>query len=72
MRIITGRPIFFDSSAGSACSEYAPPFEPKPPPQYSAITTRSATGMPIMPASAGVITAWLCEDTCTKHLPFCQ
>ncbi len=72
MRIITGLPIFFDISAGIAMTGYAFAFEPKPPPQYSAISTRSSGLMPMRPASVGTMNVWLCEEPCTKHLPFCQ
>ena len=39
MRIITGAPAFFDSSAGIAIDTAPPPLLPKPPPQYSLIRT---------------------------------
>ena len=72
MRIITGRPSFLDITAGSADSAYAEPFEPKPPPQYSATTTRSSGGMPMNSASLATMKVWLWVDTCAMHLPFCQ
>ena len=42
MRIMTGRPVLRDMWAGIDMIGYAPAFEPKPPPQYSAMKTRSA------------------------------
>ena len=42
IRIITGRPVFFDMCAGIDISGYAPAFDPKPPPQNSATKTRSS------------------------------
>src|SRR5215510_674573 len=71
-RIITGLPNFLDMNAGMTMDGYAVPLEPKPPPQYSAISTTSSGFSPSICASVGSANDWLCSDACTKHLPFCQ
>ena len=50
MRIITGCPVFFASSAGIISCTYAGFLPPNAPPVYSLMTTRSAVRIPIIRA----------------------
>ena len=64
MRIITGAPAFFDSSAGIAIEIAPAPLLPKPPPQYSLIRTMFDASMPSQLASGSSVRATLCVEPC--------
>ena len=72
MRIITGRPVFFDSKAGIAIVCAPGIFPPNPPPQYSLMTTTSLCGMPTQPDTLATVRATDCVEPCRYSLPFCQ
>ena len=64
IRIMTGLPAFLDSSAGIPLWIEPEALLPKPPPQYSAMTTTSS-GAALIPRAAGPwVLAVLCVDTC--------
>ena len=56
MRIITGRPVFFASSAGMAMLCAPGILLPKPPPVYSLMTTTSSGLIPVH--CAAISTVW--------------
>jgi hypothetical protein len=45
---------------------------PKPPPQYSLISTMSTASIPSQFASGSTVRATLCVEPCRNSLPFCQ
>ena len=59
MRIMTGRPVFFAMCAGMDMMGYPPPFDPNPPPQFSATNTRFSGSMPTYLATPGTALLWL-------------
>ena len=62
MRIITGAPVFFASSAGMAI-ECAPGILlPKPPPVYSLTMTTLSGSVPVHFATDPTVCATLCVD----------
>src|SRR6185295_4979307 len=48
------------------------PLLPKPPPQYSLISTMFAASIPSQFASGSMVRATLCVEPCRNSLPFCQ
>ena len=64
MRIITGLPAFCDSRAGIFIWMEPMILLPKPPPQYSATSTRSSGAMPMPRAAAPCVRCVLWVDVC--------
>ena len=72
MRIITGAPAFFESSAGIAMNTEPPPLLPNPPPQNSLTSTMLFASTPTQAASGSTVRITLCVDPCRYSVPFCQ
>jgi len=72
MRIITGPPIFFARSAGTATVYVPGILLPKPPPVYSLMTTICSGGTPTHCATDATVRITLCVEQCRYSFPFCQ
>ena len=62
MRIITGPPIFFASSAGTATVYVPGILLPNPPPVYSLMTTTCSGLMPTQRAADSTVRMTLCVE----------
>src|SRR4029453_5983763 len=72
MRIITGRPVFLESMAGTAMLWAPRALLPNPPPQYLETSTTRDGAIPPHRARNGNVWATLCVDPWRKSFPFCQ
>ena len=64
MRIITGAPIFFARSAGTATVCVPGILLPKPPPVYSLMSTTCSGRMPTHRATEATVRTTLCVEQC--------
>ena len=64
MRIITGAPVFFASSAGTTTNTVPDPLLPNPPPVYSLMMTTSSGLMPTHRATAPIVRIVLWVEQC--------